>query len=205
MRHRGCRGWYGLRSGGTIAAAIIAWALLGGCSRRSHGVSAGAADTATPGSVVAVPETLAAAPRPDTANADLSHLHAALPAAVPEPPAPPPTTAPPIAPSLDYREAPGPLRRAVTREKAVSQFCFQEFGQKADPTLQGGIAVLVTVANGAVANAHVAAARWSDAPPGAQVDRCLNERVAQAWRLAPEDSASVAPGRYVVYLTFRGS
>jgi hypothetical protein len=93
----------------------------------------------------------------------------------------------------------------VTREQAVSQFCFQEFGQKVDPTLQGGIAVLVTVAKGAVADAHVAAARWSDGPPGAQVDRCLNERVAQAWRLAPEDSASVAPGRYVVYLTFRGS
>jgi hypothetical protein len=204
----GMRGWLGIRLGVGSVATISVCAVLAACSKHAGGVSTGAADTVSR-VLAAAPEAAVVAPPADTASADLSHLHAALPAAAPEPPRPTQTTGPVSAPKLDaslgYREAPAPLRRAVTREQAVSQFCFQEFGQKVDPTLQGGIAVLVTIASGAIADAHVASARWSDRPPGEQVDRCLDERVAQAWRFAPEDSASVAPGRYVVYLTFRGS
>jgi len=151
---------------------------------------------------LAVPAAESAAPA-----ADLSHVHAAIPQAVADTghivrAAP---RAPLVAPPVGYPGAPEALRRAATREQAVSQFCFQEFGQKIDPMLEGAVAVVVTMAGGSIAGAHVASANWTDSHLGAQVDRCLDERIAQAWRLPPEDSAGVPPGRYVVYLGFRRS
>jgi hypothetical protein len=144
-------------------------------------------------------------PAPDTTPADLSHLHAAIPPSAAETGGP--AIAQPhkqlVAPSVGYPAAPDPVRQAVTREQAVSQFCFQEFGQKTDPTLEGAVAVVVTVASGTISGAHVAGANWTDDRLGAQVDRCLNDRISQAWRLASDDSARVAAGRYVVYLGFR--
>lgn len=160
-------------------------------------------------SAAPVPETSAVvmAPRQDTTPVDLSRVREALPPAVSDARGGPraPSTVPLAAPPVDYPGAPAALRSAVTRETAVSQFCFQEFGEKADPTLEGAVAVLVTISHGAIEDARVASARWSDGRQGAHVDQCLNDRVVQAWRLAPEDSAIVAGGHYVVYLSFRGS
>jgi hypothetical protein len=95
--------------------------------------------------------------------------------------------------------APPALVQAVSREQSFTQFCYQEFGQKADPTLQGGVAMVVTVsADGTISDARVENDSWtSDA--GAAVNRCLNERAREAWRLA---RGAVNPGRYVVSLTF---
>ena len=97
--------------------------------------------------------------------------------------------------------APGPLTAAVEREQSMTKFCFQEFGQKADPTLRGNVAMLVTVRAAGITDARVADSKWSSRAGGA-VNRCLNERARQAWRLAP---GAVQPGRYVVQLTFTGT
>ena len=86
----------------------------------------------------------------DTAPMDLSKVQTSLPPALPdtfkgqkkavarrsagevvrEPPIPP---------------APPELMAAVDRERNFSRFCYQEFGQKVDPTLKGGVALVVSV------------------------------------------------------------
>jgi hypothetical protein len=105
------------------------------------------------------------------------------------------------APSIDYPPAPPALMEAVQREQAFSRFCYEEFGQKADPTLRGGVAFLVTVADNVVQDAKVANSRWSANGPGTQVNQCLDEKARLAWKLG---DAVVKPGKYVVQLTFRG-
>jgi hypothetical protein len=138
-------------------------------------------------------------PAPDTTPADLSQVHAKLPPVTPD------TFTRPKpqfdAPNLDYPPAPEALRETVEREQAFSRFCFEEFGQKADPTLRGGVAVLVTIAGNTVQEAKVANSRWSEKAPGEQVNQCLNDKARSAWKLG---EATVKPGKYVVQLSFRG-
>jgi hypothetical protein len=91
--------------------------------------------------------------------------------------------------------------QSVEREQAFSRFCFEEFGQKSDPTLRGGVAFLVTVDQNTVQEATVANSRWSSKDAGEQVNECLNQKARLAWKLG---DAVVRPGKYVVQLTFRG-
>ena len=99
-----------------------------------------------------------------------------------------------------YPDAPSPLYDAVQREQSVTRFCYQEFGQKSDPSLRGNVAMVVTVGPGGVTAAKVGDSRWTGRA-GTAVDRCLNERVRQAWKVAP---GAVKPGTYVVQLSFTG-
>jgi hypothetical protein len=94
--------------------------------------------------------------------------------------------------------APPALLAAVSREHSFTQFCYQEFGQKADPTLRGGVAMVVTVAAEGIAEARVENDSWTSGA-GTAVNRCLNERAKDAWRLS---RGAVRPGKYVVNLTF---
>jgi hypothetical protein len=87
------------------------------------------------------------------------------------------------------------------REQAFSKFCYQEFGEKADPSLAGGVAMVVTVGGEGVSEAHVQADSWSS-KAGKQVNGCLNDKAARAWKI-PSDA--VKPGQYVVQLAFRPS
>jgi hypothetical protein len=146
--------------------------------------------------------TVAVAPPPpvDTTPTDLSKVHTALPPAAPDTftrPKPPSYDAP----NLGYPPAPAALIASVQREQAFSRFCYEEFGQKADPTLRGGVAVLVTVADNVVQDAKVANSRWSDKAPGEQVNQCLNDKARLAWKLG---DATIKGGKYVVQLSFRG-
>jgi hypothetical protein len=139
-----------------------------------------------------------AAPPTDTTHQDLSDLHTALPPAAPDtftPPKPQPVVQRP-----DYPPAPAALMESVERERAFSQFCYEEFGQKMDPSLRGGVAVLVTIEDNTVEDARVANSRWSAKGPGDQVNQCLNDKARQAWKLG---DATVKPGKYVVQLSFR--
>lgn len=132
----------------------------------------------------------------DTMPMDLDSLQSAIPAAVSDSLTPPPRRA---ARGERIPPAPPELVAAVQREQSFSKFCYQEFGQKADPTLSGGVAMLVTVDDGGVAGARVANDSWSSEAGGA-VNDCLNEKAAGAWKRAATD---VKPGKYVVQLSFR--
>jgi hypothetical protein len=139
----------------------------------------------------------------DTAPGDLSGVKTALPAATPDTFKRVPLT--PAASGQTQRsipEAPSALMEAVEREQAFSRFCFTEYGQKADPSLTGGVAMVVTVGAGGITDAKVGDARWSSSAAGRAVNRCLNERAKQAWRLP---AGAVRPGQYVVQLAFRGT
>lgn len=98
--------------------------------------------------------------------------------------------------------APAALMAAVEREQAFSRFCYQELGLKADPTLVGNVAMVVTVGSNGITDARVGDANWSSRTPGNAVNGCLNEKASDAWKLAP---GAVSPGKYVVQLSFRGS
>lgn len=98
--------------------------------------------------------------------------------------------------------APEPLMDAVQREQSFTRFCYTEFGQKADPTLRGNVAMVVTVGSSGITGASVGDARWSGAAAGRAVNACLNQRARDAWKLAP---GAVKPGKYVVQLSFSGS
>jgi hypothetical protein len=154
----------------------------------------------------------------------LAAAAAALAACPPDKPKPPPpaadttplnmdsikTAIPPAAPDTFKRPAtvrlpppaPPALIEAVEREQSFSQFCYQEFGQKADPSLRGGVAMVVTVGKQGITDAHVAADTWSSRDAGRAVNACLNEKAAEAWK--PEPGA-VKPGQYLVQLRFRPS
>ena len=138
----------------------------------------------------------------DTTPTDLSKVQTSLPPAAPdtfkgparrksagdvvrEPPIPP---------------APPALMSAVDRERSFSRFCYQEFGQKVDPTLKGGVAVVVSVGSGGVTGAKVASDSWSS-NAGSGVNRCLNQKAGSAWKLTPGE---VKAGKYVVRMTFTG-
>ena len=134
----------------------------------------------------------------DTTPADLSGLGTSLPPAAPDtfrPRTPPGGRTGPSVPA-----APAALMEAVQREQAFTRFCFQEKGQKSDPSLQGNVAMLVTVGANGVTGARVGDANWSS-NAGRAVNQCLNERAGQAWRLTP---GAVRPGQYVVQLSFTG-
>ena len=98
-------------------------------------------------------------------------------------------------------EAPEALMTAVQREQAFSRFCFQEFGQKSDPSLAGNVAMVVSVGSSGISDASVGNDSWSSSA-GQAVNRCLNQRAKLAWKVEP---GAVKPGKYVVQLSFRGS
>jgi hypothetical protein len=135
----------------------------------------------------------------DTTPTDLSKVETSLPPAAPDTFKGPARnvarrTPPPIPP------APPALMEAVDRERSFSRFCYQEFGQKVDPTLKGGVAMVVSVGSGGITGAKVASDSWSSSA-GSGVNRCLDQRAGSAWKLA----AGVVPaGKYVVRMTFTG-
>jgi hypothetical protein len=150
-------------------------------------------------------DTVRAAIPVDTAPMDLSKVQTSLPPTLPdtfkrsartvarrsggdvaaEPPLP---------------SAPPALMDAVARERSFSRFCYQEFGQKVDPSLAGGVAFVVSVGAAGITDAKVASDSWSS-NAGSGVNRCLNERAGSAWKLA---AGAVPAGRYVVRMTFTG-
>ena len=99
-----------------------------------------------------------------------------------------------------FPTAPTPLLDAVEREQSATRFCYTEFGQKADPTLRGNVAMVVTIGSSGVTDARVGDAKWSGTA-GRAVNRCLDQKAKQAWNVAP---GAVKPGRYVVQLSFSG-
>jgi hypothetical protein len=99
-----------------------------------------------------------------------------------------------------FADAPTPLVDAVEREQSATRFCYTEFGQKADPTLRGNVAMVVTIGNSGITDARVGDAKWSGSA-GRAVNRCLDQKAKQAWNVAP---GAVKPGRYVVQLSFSG-
>jgi hypothetical protein len=134
----------------------------------------------------------------DTTRADLSQVTPALP-----PPAADTFTRPKRQPRTvvtRYAAAPAPLMEAVERERAFSNFCYREFGLKSDPRLYGGVAMLVTVGRNGVTAARVADDTWSSSS-GKAVNECLNQRAAEAWKIA---AGEVPPGTYQVDLRFTG-
>lgn len=134
----------------------------------------------------------------DTTPLNLDSIQAALPPAAPDtftPPRPEPTQR-----ASRIPPAPPPLMEAVEREQAFSNFCYREFGLKSDPRLRGGVAMLVTVGRNGVTAARVEADSWSS-NIGKAVNQCLNERAANAWKVAPGE---VRAGTYQVDLRFTG-
>ncbi|HVE80310.1 MAG TPA: hypothetical protein VNA89_15705 [Gemmatimonadaceae bacterium] len=139
----------------------------------------------------------------DTTPGDLSGVQTNLPAATPDTFKRVPLTPSGSRPAQRaIPEAPGALMEAVQREQAFSRFCFTEYGQKTDPSLTGGVAMVVTVNSQGISDARVGDARWSSSAAGRAVNRCLNERAKGAWRLP---AGAVKPGQYVVQLSFRGT
>lgn len=139
----------------------------------------------------AAPPPLAA----DTTPVNLDSVQSAIPPAASDTfTAPKPQVAQaPIPP------APPELIEVVQREQSFTQFCYQEFGQKVDPALRGGVAMVVTVNASGISNARVRADTWSS-HAGKSVNQCLDEKAAHAWKPTP---GSIKPGKYVVQLTFR--
>jgi hypothetical protein len=135
----------------------------------------------------------------DTTPVDLSAVKTDMPAAAPDTFKPPVFAKPGV--STKIPNAPPELLEVVQREQAFSKFCYQEFGEKADPSLQGGVAMVVTVNGDGVSDAKVKADSWTS-KAGKQVNGCLNEKATRAWKI-PADA--VKPGQYVVQLAFRPS
>jgi hypothetical protein len=134
----------------------------------------------------------------DTAPTDLSNVTTNLPPSAPDtftPPKPPPREV-----ATRYKAAPPALMEAVERERAFSNFCYREFGLKSDPRLYGGVAMLVTVGRNGVTAARVADDTWSSSS-GKEVNQCLNQRAAEAWKVS---AGEVPAGTYQVDLRFTG-
>jgi hypothetical protein len=133
---------------------------------------------------------------PTDAPVDLSQLNSNIPAARPD--------------TFTFRplrveripDAPPALMDAAEREQGISRFCYQEYGQKADPRLIGAVALVVTVEGDSVRSVRVGADDWSSRA-GRAVNQCLLQKAPQAWKLLP--GSHVANGRYVVQLQFRPS
>ena len=98
-------------------------------------------------------------------------------------------------------DAPEALMTAVQRELSFQRFCYQEFGQKADPSLAGNVAMIVSISNAGVSDTEVANSRWTS-NAGKAVNQCLSQKAKQAWKVEP---GTVKPGRYVVQLSFKGA
>jgi hypothetical protein len=150
-------------------------------------------------------KTLASA---DTATTDLSKIKTNLPAAAPdtfrEQKLTPSNVRGGVGNSVrtSFADAPAPLVDAVQREQNATRFCYTEFGQKADPSLRGNVAMVVTIGSSGVTDARVGDAKWSGAAAGRAVNRCLDQKAKQAWNVAP---GAVKPGHYVVQLSFTGA
>jgi len=131
----------------------------------------------------------------DTTPMNLDSVQSAIPAAAPD------TFTPPKPQEAEKPIPPAPpdLVEVVEREQSFSQFCYQEFGQKVDPRLEGGVAMLVTVGSSGVSDARVKADTWSS-KAGKSVNQCLDEKATRAWK---PTSKSVKPGKYIVQLSFR--
>ena len=127
---------------------------------------------------------------------NLDSLQSAIPPAVTDSYTPPPKRRRARA---QIPPAPPELLAAVRREQSFSKFCYQEFGQKADPTLHGGVVMVVTVDGSGISAARVANDSWSS-DAGREVNSCLNEKAAGAWKRA---AAPVKAGKYVVQLSFQ--
>lgn len=146
----------------------------------------------------------------DTVGADttdLSNVSSAMPATAPDTFKVQKLTPPPGAAreggagggeAPGFPQAPPELIAAVEREQGTSRFCFTEFGKKSDPSLRGGVTMIVTIAGTGVSDARVQSSAWSGSA-GNAVNRCLNERAERAWKVAP---GAVRPGRYAVRLNF---
>jgi hypothetical protein len=156
-------------------------------------------DTVKPDST----KTLATA---DTTSTDLSKIKTNLPKAAPD------TFHQQKLPAVrgggvgsnrntSFADAPTPLVDAVEREQSATRFCYTEFGQKADPTLRGNVAMVVTIGSSGVTDAEVGDSKWSGSA-GRAVNRCLDQKAKAAWNVAP---GAVKPGRYVVQLSFSGT
>ncbi len=132
----------------------------------------------------------------DTTPANLGAVKTDIPAAAPDT-----FTAPKrlLRVSNKMPDAPPALLEVVQREQAFSKFCYEEFGEKVDPSLAGGVAIVVTVNGDGVSDARVRADSWSSRA-GKQVNGCLNDRAARAWKI---QANAVKPGQYVVQLAFR--
>ena len=156
-------------------------------------------------------DSITVQPMPQDTVTDLSTIATTLPPEAPDTFTPRPATRRPAStarpraatptPEPSLPQAPEPLMAAVEREQAFTRFCYREFGLKNDPSLAGGVAMIVTVGSTGVTDARVENDSWSS-QAGSGVNRCLNERATMAWKLSP---GSVAPGRYVVPLRFSGS
>jgi hypothetical protein len=140
----------------------------------------------------------------DTTPADLGKIKTNLPPAAPDT-----FHKQPLKPSgggvgegtqSKFADAPTPLVDAVQREQSATRFCYTEFGQKADPTLRGNVAMVVTIATTGVTDARVGDSKWSGTA-GRAVNRCLDQKAKLAWNVAP---GAVKPGHYVVQLAFSG-
>ena len=135
----------------------------------------------------------------DTVPQDLSNIQTSLPPQDPDThkvaKAPPtPTTA-----GRTYPSAPEALMQAVSREAASTEFCYNEFGLKVEPSLRGNVALVVTVGSRGVTAARVGNSNWAPRSGGAAVNRCLNEKAKDAIKLAP---GAVKNGEYLVQLSF---
>ena len=141
----------------------------------------------------------------DTTKAtDLSSIQSNLPPAEPDTFKQRKLTPPPSnngGSAMSVPAAPAALTEAVQREQSMTKFCYTEYGQKADPTLRGNVAMVVTVGGEGITNATVGDARWSGSA-GKAVNSCLNQKAKLAWKLAP---GAVKAGRYVVQLSFSGA
>src|SRR5690349_16131134 len=90
--------------------------------------------------------------------------------------------------------APEALMTAVQRELSFQRFCYQEFGQKADPSLAGNVAMIVSINGSGVSGTEIGNSRWTSSA-GKAVNQCLSQKAKQAWKVEP---GTVKPGRYVV-------
>jgi len=153
------------------------------------------------------PDTAKALATTDTAGTDLRTVKTNLPKAAPDTFHQQKLTASPGGAGVgsngrtSFAEAPTPLLDAVEREQSATRFCYTEFGQKADPSLRGNVAMVVTIGSSGVTEATVGDSKWSGAA-GRAVNRCLDQKAKQAWNVAP---GAVKPGRYVVQLSFSGT
>lgn len=140
-------------------------------------------------------------PALDTTPADLSKIATDIPEAAPNTftPRQPPRSE--RGPATTIPNAPEALMAAVEREQSFSRFCYQEFGLKADPTLRGGVAMVVTVSTRGITGVRVGADNWTSRA-GKAVNQCLSEKARQAWEIMP---GSVRPGQYAVQLRFSGA
>ncbi len=173
----------------SVVALVCAVVVVAAC---------GEAPAAKPESTAApVPAVVAAiAPESTPAPVDLSKLQSNIPKASTD--------------TFTFRplrveqipDAPQPLMDAAERERGISRFCYQEFGQKVNPKLTGAVALIVTVEANVISGARIGADDWSSAH-GKAVNRCLVQKVPQAWKLLPD--ADVKDGRYVLQLQFRPS